>query len=128
MRLELPQSEPILPVTVENLRALLVAAVDMGRIQLTEHFKQRSRERRITTVEAERIIRNGDLTGSPVFCLKFKNWRCRLLGTSCSRALEIRVGLNFELDLGAPVVVLITGISKGRIKSCKAKSLKPLRL
>ncbi len=68
MRLELPQSEPILPVTLENLRSLLVAAVDMGRIHLTEHFKQRSRERQITTVEAERIVRNGDLTGSPFFC------------------------------------------------------------
>jgi hypothetical protein len=129
MQLDRPQIEPRLPITIENIGLLLKKAIQMGRVQMTEHFKQRSAERKFTNVEAEKIVRDGELIGVPEYCPKFKNWRCCLVGISCSRVLEIRVGLSFELDLHAPVLVLITGIPKGRVSCKKTKSPRPtLRL
>jgi hypothetical protein len=129
MRLESTQPEQTLPVCVENARNLLVQALESGRIHITEHFRQRSRERKFTLVDAEKIIRDGALVGGPVYCPRFRNWRFRLTGLCCSQALEIRVGLTFELDLESPVMVLITGIPKGRVRSCKTnKSVSVLRL
>lgn len=127
MRLEFPQSESKLPMSLENARIMLIRALDVGRIQVTEHFKQRGRERGFTTVDAERIVRHGTVVGIPTECPQFRNWRFKLTGISCGQVLEIYVGLSMELDLEFPVLAFITGISKGRGKSCKSKKPVPTR-
>jgi hypothetical protein len=129
MRLEIPHIEPTLPVSIENARVLIVKALVLGRMHVTEHFKERGRERGFTTVDAEKIVRDGAIVGKPSYCPRFENWRFKLTGISCSRKLEICVGLSLELDLDAPVLALITGIPKGRTKSCLIKKPeKTLRL
>lgn len=127
MRIESPKSESKFPMSLGNARIMLIRALDLGRIHVTEHFKQRARERSFTTVDAERIIRHGTVDGEPIECPKFKNWRFKLTGISCGQVLEIYVGLSMELDLEFPVLAFITGISKGRGKSCKSKRPVPPR-
>jgi hypothetical protein len=128
MQIAQPQPELKPPVSMENLRVLLVKALDSGRIHITKHFRSRCNERGFTTIDAERIIRKGGFVGAPTYSTEFKSWCCQLSGVSCRRHLEMRVGLMFELDLDAPVVVLITGIFKGRKSACITKVPKVLRL
>ena len=56
---------PELPVSLFNAKTLIVLALDVGRIHITEHFSQRARERKFTTLDAERVLRYGNIVGSP---------------------------------------------------------------
>ena len=126
MRLASQQSESKFPISSENTRMLLIRALEHGRIHVTEHFKQRSKERGFNTLDAERVVRHGSVKQEPVYCPRFRNWRFTLTGFSYGRTLEICVGLSLELDLDSPVLALITGILKRR-KSCKIKEPVPTR-
>jgi hypothetical protein len=127
MRLDPQQSETKFPASVEHIPMLLVRALERGRMHVTAHFKQRSKERDFNTVDAERIIRSGSMKGLPVYCTRFRNWRISVIGDSCGRTLEIRLGLSVELDLDSPVVALITGIPKRREVPCRMKKPVPTR-
>ena len=115
----------VCPVSMANAEVLIARALEIGRVQITEHFRQRARERKFTLLEAERVLRKGRIVGSPRYCSRFENWCFAVSGAVESRTLEIRVGIDFNLDLEAPVMVLITGISKGgKCKSTRHKARK----
>jgi hypothetical protein len=107
------QDQPALPVSIDNARILIARALEVGRIQITEHFRQRARERKFTSMDAERVLKTGNIVGSPRYCPVYENWCFSVIGISGSRTLEVRVGIDFNLDLEFPVMALITGISKG---------------
>jgi hypothetical protein len=92
-------------------------------MHITEHFKQRSCDRKFTTLDAERILKKGRMSRPPSYCPDFKNWCFSVIGESEGRTLEIRVVLDFSLDLEFPVMALITGIPKRRVTSCRSKSM-----
>lgn len=127
MRLEPQQSESNFPASIEHIPMLLIRALERGRMQVTEHFKQRGMERGFNTIDAERVVRYGSMKGFPVYCSRFHNWKISLIGVSCGRVLEIRLGLSLELDLDSPVVALITGIPKRREVPCKTQKPVPAR-
>lgn len=104
---------PVLPVSIDNARMLITRALEEGRIHVTEHFRQRSRERRFTSVDAERVLKTGYIVGVPNYCPVYENWCFSVIGISGARTLEVRVGMDFNLDLESPVMALITAIPKG---------------
>jgi hypothetical protein len=101
-------------VSIDNARILIVRALEVGRIHITEHFGQRARERKFTSVDAERVLKTGIIVGSPTYCPAYENWCFSVIGISGSRALEVRVGIDFNLDLEFPVMALITAIPRGK--------------
>ena len=115
-RLQFLETTTECPVSVENAHALLIRALEDGSAHITEHFKLRTTERNFTTVDAERIIRTGKIVGEPEYCPQFENWCFAVRGKCESRTLEIRVGLDFNMDLESPVMALITGFFTQRTK------------
>lgn len=105
--------EQVCPVSMENASVLIARALEDGRVQITEHFRQRAQDRKFTLLEAERVLRRGTIVGYPRYCPQFENWCFAVSGVVESRTLEIRVGVDFNLDLDFPVMALITGIAKG---------------
>ena len=97
----------------------MIRALEKGRVHLTEHLKQRAAERSFTAVDAERIIRTGSIVGEPEYCPEFNNWRFGLRGKCEGRTLEVRVAVDFNLDLEFPVmlVTVLTGFPKGKTYS-----------
>jgi hypothetical protein len=112
-QLRFPQLGDECPVSLENARKLLVRALEEGRTHPTDHFKKRARERDFTTVDAEHVIRSGQLMDEPDPCPGHDTWTFKLLGKCETRLLEIRVALSFKEDLDSPRMFLITGICKG---------------
>lgn len=112
-QLRFPQLGDECPVSLDNARKLLVRALEEGRTYPTEHFKKEGRERRFTTLDAEHIIRSGELIGNPEPCPDYDTWLFKLIGKCETRFLEIRAALDFKEDLDSPRMFLITGICKG---------------
>lgn len=101
------------PLSLDNARVLLLRAVMVGNIVITTHFKKRGEERGFTTVDVERVLRDGEIVCDPEHCEDFNNWVFRLAGKCETRNFEARVALDWSEDLELPTVVYITGICKG---------------
>lgn len=101
------------PLTLENARGLLLRGVMVGNVVITKHFKERQVERQFTTIDVERVIRDGIFACPPEYCKDFKNWVFRISGKCETRNFQARVALDWSEDLEVPTVVYITGICKG---------------
>jgi hypothetical protein len=101
------------PLSLENARILLLRAVMIGNILITSHFRQRGEERGFTTVDVERVLRDGEVVSLPRYSSEFNNWVFCLAGKCETRKFEARVALDWTEDLELPTVVYITGICKG---------------
>lgn len=101
------------PLSLENARILLLRAVMVGNTVITAHFKERGEERGFTTVDVERVLRDGRICCPPQYNEDFTNWVFRLAGKCETRNFEARVALDWTEDLELPTVVYITGICKG---------------
>ena len=101
------------PLSLENARVLLLRAVMIGNIAITAHFKKRGKERGFTTVDVERLLRDGKIISSPQYSKDFENWVFRISGKCETRKMEVRVAIDWTEDLDLPTVVYITGICKG---------------
>lgn len=101
------------PLSLENARVLLLRAVMIGNVVVTAHFRKRGEERGYTTVDVERVLRDGRILCLPQYDEEFKNWVFRLVGKCETRNFEARVALDWTEDLELPTVVYITGICKG---------------
>lgn len=106
-------SEEEFPLSLENARVLLLRAVMIGNIIITSHFRERGQERSFTTVDVERVLRDGKIVCHPEHCKEFNNWVFRISGKCETRNFEARVALDWTEDLELPTVVYITGICKG---------------
>jgi len=102
------------PLTIENAHIILIRALEMGSVHLTDHFKQRCKDRRFTTIDAERIIKTGKIVCEPEYSLKHDNWCFRIRGRCETRALEMRVALDCKQDYENPLLVFITGVCNRR--------------
>jgi hypothetical protein len=107
------ETEKEFPLSLNNARILLLRAVMVGNVIVTAHFKKRGKERGFTTVDVERVLRDGRIVGHPQYSDDFKNWVFRLAGKCETRNFEARVGLDWTEDLDLPTVIYITGICKG---------------
>lgn len=101
------------PLTLDNARILLLRAVMIGNIIITSHFKKRGEERGFTTIDVERVLRDGKIICLPDHNEDFNNWVFRLTGKCETRNFEARVALDWSEDLELPTVIYITGICKG---------------
>ena len=104
------------PLTLDNARILLLRAVMVGNVILTNHFKKRQTERGFDTIDVERAIRDGSFADVPEYCKDFSNWVFRIFGKCETRKFEARVALDWQEDLELPTVIYITGICKGDAK------------
>lgn len=103
---------PEFPLSMDNARVLLLRAVMVGNVVITKHFKTRGEERGFTTVDVERVLRNGRFCGEPEYSEEFNDWLFRIAGKCDTRNLEVRVGLDWSEDLDLPTIIYITGICK----------------
>jgi hypothetical protein len=113
-QLRLVGSNRTFPLTLGNAQIILVRALEMGSVHITDHFKQRAKERRFTTIDAERIIKTGKIVCEPEYSLKHDNWFFRIRGRCEKRTLEMRIALDCRQDYETPLVILITGVCNRR--------------
>lgn len=106
-------SDEEFPLSLDNARTLLIRAVMIGNVVITKHFKERGKERGFTTVDVERVLRDGKIARPPEHDRDFNNWVFRLVGKCETRNFEACVALDWTEDLDLPTVVYITGICKG---------------
>jgi hypothetical protein len=111
------------PLSLDNARVLLLKSVMVGNVLITQHFKERQVERGFTTIDVERVLRDGKF-GAPEFCKDFNNWLFRIIGKCETRNFEARVALDWSEDLEFPTVVYITGICKGEARWGKKRGQK----
>jgi hypothetical protein len=102
------------PLSVDNTRVLLLQAIMVGNVIITSHFSARAKERGFTTIDVERLLRDGAFRGDPEHCEEFNNWVFRVLGKCDTKRFEARVALDWSEDLEYPTVVYITAFFKGR--------------
>lgn len=102
------------PLTLDNARVLLLRAIMVGNVIVTKHFKERSQQRNFTTVDVERVLRDGEFSAEPEYCEIFQDWVFRIAGKCDVRNFEARVGLDWSEDLDCPTIIYITGICKQR--------------
>jgi hypothetical protein len=105
---------PEFPLTLDNARVLLLRAIMVGNVIITKHFKTRGQERDFTTVDVERVLRDGKFSADPEYCENFQDWVFRIAGKCDVRNFEARVGLDWSEDLEYPTLIYITGICKQR--------------
>jgi hypothetical protein len=96
-------------LSAENLHLIIVRAWTIGRYQITNHFRQRAKDRGFDVLDAENAIRRGKLRGGPEYCADFSNWKCRVIGPVEERYLEVVVGLDDFEDYECPLIIPITG-------------------
>lgn len=104
-----------LPMSIDNLRKLLIRAVELGNLDITSHFKQRCLQRGFTTLDAENLIRSGLITvcEKPWFDSENDHYRMTVRGKIEGKTLEIGIGLDPGVDYQAPLISLTTVIGKG---------------
>jgi hypothetical protein len=102
------------PLTLANAHVVIVRALELGYVHITDHFKQRCKDRKFTTIDAERIIKTGKIVWEPEYSLRFDNWCFRVRGKCEKRSLEMRIALDCKQDYECPLVVFITGICNRR--------------
>lgn len=107
------QSLKGLPLSLSNVKRLLIRALETGNIEITGHMKRRCGEREFTTVDAENVIRTGTICSKAQFDPEFENYRITVRGRIEGRILEIQVGLDPSVDYDTPLVTFITGTRKG---------------
>jgi hypothetical protein len=101
------------PSSLENARQIILRSLEYGRVHITAHFKRRCIERRFTTVDAETIIKKGQMLGNPKYCPQFDNWCFGFVGEVDTKWLDIRVALDPQEDYDVPLIILITGFKRG---------------
>lgn len=100
--------------TLGNAHIVIVRALEMGSVHITDHFKQRCKDRRFTTIDAERVIKTGKIVCPPEYSLRHDNW-CFCISRKCeTRTLEMRIALDCKQDFDDPLVIFITGVCNRR--------------
>jgi hypothetical protein len=104
-----------LPMSIDNLRKLLIRAVELGNLDITSHFKQRCLQRGFTTLDAENVVRSGQITvcERPWFDAENDHYRMTVKGKIEGKTLEIGIGLDPSVDYQAPLVSFNTVMGKG---------------
>jgi hypothetical protein len=102
------------PLSLDNARVLLLRAIMVGNVIITNHFRERSQERNFTTVDVERVLRDGGFSADPMYSENFQDWVFKIAGKCDVRNFEARVGLDWSEDLECPTIIYITGICKQR--------------
>jgi hypothetical protein len=102
-----------LPISKENLKRLVVRAIELGNVDITDHLRKRCAERQFTTVDAENILRNGTIVGPSWFDIEFETYRLTMRGKVEGKILDIGVAIDPSVDYEYPLVSLTTGIRNG---------------
>jgi hypothetical protein len=97
----------------DNLRLILVRAWTIGRLIVTNHFREMGRKRNFDVLDAELAVRRGKMRGEPEYCPEFSNWKCRMFGLVEDKLLEVVVALDDFGDYDeCPLIILVTGYWK----------------
>jgi uncharacterized protein DUF4258 len=101
------------PTSHAHAKEIIIRALDIGRVVFSAHFRQRCLERMFTTVDAERVIRNGRIQSGPVADTGFGTWKYEIIGLCDGGELVIVVALDPSHDYAeSPLIVFITGYRK----------------
>ena len=104
----------VAPLSPENARVVIQRAWSVGRVQVTPHFRKRSRERDFTTLDVGNVIRYGLACSQAEFCEQFQNHKYRIRLVMEDSTLEVVIALDYSEDYQqVPLVVLVTGYWQG---------------
>ena len=97
-------------ISAGNLHLVIRRAWLNGRCHITDHFRERARDRGFDILDAENAVQFGNLRGAPEYCADFSNWKCRIIGPVEDRKLEIVVAIDDREDYDeSPLIIPITG-------------------
>ncbi len=104
------RAKPEAALSPANGLEIIRAAFFAGRVHITDHFRQMTALRSFDLLDAENVIREGELRGEPEFCPINTNWKYRIIAVVEDRRLEIVTALDPAEDYGtSPLIILITG-------------------
>jgi len=106
---EKSESDPRCNLSSANAHAVIIAAWDEGHIHITAHFKMRGAERDFDIIDAENVVRDGQMRGDGQYCPDYKNWKYTFRGKVEHKTLEIVVSLDPTNDYGGPLAIVVTG-------------------
>lgn len=97
------------PEQLDNLLQLIRDCVDKGNYILTEHALLRLKERDISLIDAEWVLKNGyHEKRKTSFDEKFKTWKYAIRGTTIE-ALDIRLILAFNQEGMVIITIMHVG-------------------
>ncbi|MGO9083720.1 MAG: DUF4258 domain-containing protein [Terriglobales bacterium] len=104
------KAKPEAALSPANGLEIIRAAFFAGRMHITDHFRQQAAQRRFDLMDAENVIRTGELRGEPEFCPVNTNWKYHIIADVEDKRLEIVTALDPAEDYGtSPLIILITG-------------------
>ncbi len=89
---------PFRPRTADLVAAIRKAAIDSKNVLFGDHALDRMEERGITTLDALRVLRTGDIDEPPEAGRKVGEWKCK-----------VTARLRGSRDAGVITIVMVTG-------------------
>lgn len=103
-----PVAVPAAP-SVPCLKVLLVRAIELGRVRMSQHFREQARDRSFSTLDAEYILEEGEVISGPLFDSDHFSWRCEMLMKIDGKGWKLVVALDCAADYcESPLIHLIT--------------------
>ena len=103
-----PSTAPAAP-SIPNLKVLLVRAIELGRMRISQHFRNQAEARAFSTLDAEQILEEGEIISGPVFDSDFFSWKCEMFLKIEGKGWKLVVALDCASDYcESPLIHLIT--------------------
>jgi len=116
-----PTVVPVAP-SLANLRAIFLRAIELGRVRMSQHFRDQSYARRFSTLDAEQILEEGEVIFGPIHDSAHGSWKCEIYSKVEGRGWNLVVALDCTADYcESPLLHLIT-VHRVGLKRAKAKS------
>jgi hypothetical protein len=106
-------TKPQAPLSAETARVVALSAWRMpGRLHRTPHFLYRVKERNLTILDVEYVIKYGKVVSGPTFCGEpHSNYKYYFRADVDGITLKVAFALDATQDYAAgPLVVLITAV------------------
>jgi hypothetical protein len=93
----------------------------IGSIGMTDHFRDRCRERDFTTLDAQELVENGQISNGPIYDSDYHTWKCEFVGRIDTKQWKLVIALACDSDLcEAPQVTLVT-VHRSKVKGQESK-------
>lgn len=103
-----PITAPAAP-SIPNLKVLLVRAIELGRMRISQHFRDQAQARDFSTLDAEQILEEGEIVSGPVFDSDYFSWKREVFLKLEGTGWKLVVALDCASDYcESPLIHLIT--------------------
>ena len=97
------------PPSIPNLRILFVRAIELGRVRMSQHFRDQARLRGFSTLDAEQILEEGEFVSGPKFEREYCSWKMEIFLRLGGKGWKLVVALDYTADYcESPLINLIT--------------------